>query len=131
MKNLSNFPPVYYINLDFREDRKNLMVLYFDDVSKNIKSAVCLDGKIREAKVFTKKQAKKLVDFIELNKDKKSCIVHCTAGISRSGAVGSFINDYYNNNSKEFYRKHPNIEPNSVVKSLLKNEYEDRHYGKR
>tara|TARA_B100000035_G_scaffold73040_1_gene60354 strand:- start:378 stop:503 length:126 start_codon:yes stop_codon:yes gene_type:complete len=31
MNNLSNFPPVYYVNLDFRDDRKKFIEKSFHD----------------------------------------------------------------------------------------------------
>jgi predicted protein tyrosine phosphatase len=40
-------------------------------------------------------QAKKIVAFIEKNKDKDYIIVHCFIGVSRSGAVAKWINEEY------------------------------------
>ena len=51
----------------------------------------------------------------------KDLIIHCTAGISRSGAVGSCLNHYFNSRSddmmdyKDFVDRHPHIHPNTLV----------------
>lgn len=42
-------------------------------------------------------EAQRLVDFIKTHPD-KDFIVHCFMGISRSGAVAKFINEYYDMN---------------------------------
>jgi predicted protein tyrosine phosphatase len=65
-------------------------------------------------------QAKQIIDFIEANKDKEICIVHCAAGISRSGAVGTFINDLYGEPYEVFRMINPYIHPNSHVLSTLR-----------
>ena len=74
--------------------------------------------------LFTNEQAKELYEFIKINKDKSRAIIHCGAGISRSGAIGVFIHSLYGNNSpemtyEEFKRKNPRILPNSYVLRLL------------
>lgn len=47
---------------------------------------------------ISKDQAKSIVEFIkEIHSfnEPLSLIIHCTAGVSRSAAIGKFINDYY------------------------------------
>ena len=61
----------------------NLLVLYFDDVNEE------------EANAMTPEQAKQIVDFIHTD-DNRPIMVHCTAGVSRSGAVGQVLNWYFN-----------------------------------
>lgn len=44
---------------------------------------------------FTQNKARQIVNFIDIShKKKKNIAVHCFVGISRSGAVAKFINDY-------------------------------------
>jgi predicted protein tyrosine phosphatase len=62
-----------------------------------------------------------LFDFIEANNNKISFIIHCSAGISRSGAVAQFINDYFDFDEEKFKLNNPFIHPNPHVFSLLKN----------
>ena len=100
----------------FKNDKSNLKVMYFDDVSED----VYLDGKL-QSKAFTEDQGKGLLEFIEKNKDKKSCVVHCTAGISRSGAVGLFINDYFKGDYFEFMKVNQYVKPNPHISRVLNN----------
>lgn len=45
---------------------------------------------------FDRKKAETITRFVEQSfRKKKNVIVHCFAGISRSGAVAKFINEYY------------------------------------
>lgn len=64
--------------------------------------------------------AGELFRFIEKNKDKKQWIVHCTAGISRSGAVGEFLADYFGISYHLFKRDNPQVKPNTLVKNTLR-----------
>ena len=48
--------------------------------------------------------------------------VHCNAGISRSGAIGTFANDYCGMNYSEFLKNNPYIMANSYVLRLLRRE---------
>lgn len=82
--------------------------------------------------VFTKEQARKIKAFADkVIANKKDLIIHCAAGISRSGATGVALNDYANrllSNNKEDWRYFINkgceheIFPNSYVLRLLKKE---------
>ena len=46
-------------------------------------------------KVFTRKKAKEIIDFTtNLSPDIRYLVIHCYAGISRSGAVTKFITKY-------------------------------------
>lgn len=69
--------------------------------------------------IFNERQAKELTVFIEQNKDKESCIVHCSAGVSRSGAIGEFINDLYGESYRVFRKRNFRIIPNQLIKRLL------------
>ena len=103
-------------------DADNLLILYFDDVEEGFPNAM------------TPEQAKQIVDFIRIEDD-HPIIVHCTAGISRSGAVGEVLNWYFNRFEADdsAYRKfeimHPDIVPNAHVHRLLLAELQ-RNYEK-
>lgn len=96
------------------ENKENVMVLFFDDVEQDVETH---EG---TAKAFTESQALELFSFIKKHKNKESCIVHCAAGISRSGAVGTFINDYFGEDWIEFKKQNPFICPNGLVLRMLK-----------
>lgn len=122
--NVENITKTFFISINdtcgttevpYFENKENVKVLFFDDVDFDIEVS---SHKI--AKAFTTTQAEELFDFINKHKDKESCIVHCAAGMSRSGAVGTFINDYFGGDWFEFKKLNPHIHPNSLVLRLLK-----------
>lgn len=47
---------------------------------------------------FSDVQAKIILNFIKTNGHKKNYMVNCFAGISRSGAIAKFINEYHGTN---------------------------------
>lgn len=108
------------------EEKENVKVLFFDDIEEDLKLPTKISGQFVIAKAFTEKQSVELFDFIEKHKDKESCIVHCTAGISRSGAIGTFINDFYGGDTEEFKKQNPYVLPNGLVLMLLKRAYRNK-----
>lgn len=99
-------------------DLPNVLILKFDDVdSPEIDKGYTF---------FDTAQADAITSFVETS-DPRPIICHCTAGISRSGAVGSALNEYYNNRSGAtneedhlaFSRINPHINANYHVLKLL------------
>jgi len=75
--------------------------------------------------LFHKGQAKEIVDFVKgVQEDGEDSIfvAHCMAGISRSGAVGSFTCDYYGLDYEEFLKDNPFNFANPHVLKLLQAE---------
>jgi predicted protein tyrosine phosphatase len=66
-------------------------------------------------------ELQKIVDFVNLNQDKKAFIVHCSAGVSRSGAVATFIRYkfIYDIDKEKFMRENRNIQPNLYILNRL------------
>ena len=102
-------------------DAENLLILYFDDVDEGFPNAM------------TPEQAREIVNFVRLE-DNRPIIVHCTAGISRSGAVGEVLNWYFNRyleDNPPVYRLNEimnrDIVPNSHVRRLLLAELQRNH----
>lgn len=100
----------------------NILKLQFDDVTE-------LEG--NEYIHFNQYLAKKIVDFIKSIKDdgSKDFYVHCDAGVSRSGAVGYLLNEWFNkfiSDNKEddefFKQTNSHIMPNPQVIRILKQE---------
>ena len=102
----------------FNQEHTNVKIIHFDDIVDV--SDISEYEKEFNAKAFTKEQARELIEFIIKNADKPICIVHCAAGISRSGAVGRFINDFFGGDDEFFRKTNPHIHPNSLVTRLLK-----------
>ena len=70
----------------------------FDDVEQYYKEQTIGNYKKPAISPISKDQAKEIVDYIQHLQelpDSLKLIVHCYAGVSRSAAVGKFINDYY------------------------------------
>lgn len=106
------------------------LVLHFDDATEATVSRTGVSFKL-----FNKEMAWAICKFIESKlkefPETDTIWVHCTAGISRSGAVGVVLNDYFNkfleNNPEDFYEfKHKGhermLDPNPLVVRILKNE---------
>lgn len=103
----------------FKKNHDNVLNLAFDDCS--------VDGEAsptqpKGTKSMSQVQAMQLYHFIKRNLDKEQCIVHCMAGISRSGAVGTFINDLVKGDFEKFSMNNPQIVPNVHVMRLLNRE---------
>jgi len=76
-------------------------------------------------KLFNWRQAQEIISFgedINKGKDKSVLIIHCDGGVSRSGAVSTFLNDYYGLDFNGFKRKNPQIKPNHYILRVLKEE---------
>lgn len=100
---------------------ENLLVLFFDDVEEG-------------PNAMTAEQARQIADFVSRPNDDRPIIVHCSAGISRSGAVGEVLNWYFNRyleDNPAAYRRfeltHPDLIPNAHVRRLLLAELRRRH----
>lgn len=92
----------------FRHQHKNVLNLTFDDITAPEKwqkmtqfakqSAGGSDSGKNEVPgsdcvLFDEEMASRLVQFVEENRAAKVWIVHCSAGISRSGAVSRWLKD--------------------------------------
>lgn len=104
----------------FKKDHPNVLNLDFDDITED----KMYKGHLFKA--MSEEQADKCIEFIENNKN-KNFEIHCTAGISRSGAVSQFIFEFYNQDKVyseadfEYFNRH--IRPNNHVLTLLKRAY--------
>lgn len=116
----------YYLEEDeyhwFKKNHNNVLNLEFDDIEHDI------DWKGHQFKALNENDAIKIVDFIE-NNIGKTFYIHCRAGVSRSGAIGSYINQMYYKiyNDEQFIKDNPRISPNGHVLRLLKREYYKRN----
>ena len=124
----------------FKTNHTNVLNLQFDDVEhdmyyskvvteKNGKTTVKNSNKLM-AVAFTENQGKEIIDFISkiVPTDKTVLFIHCTAGISRSGAVGVFCNEYFNLDTIDFKTRNQYIQPNGRVLNVLHNLTIYSHY---
>ena len=105
----------------FRTSSPGVLVMQFYDINQRITD---LDGTVYEP--MTDVQAHEILRFIEANRQ-RHFLVHCTAGIARSGAVATFIHEYLTERNKEyvttyeeFKRDNRQIIPNLHVLTQLR-----------
>jgi predicted protein tyrosine phosphatase len=105
---------------------KNWVSLIFDDITKkvyeNIKKIYPHSNKMNKIKLFSNKNAQTIINFIDKYKNDKEdfiLIIHCKAGVSRSGAVGWFTCKYLGLDQNKFLENNKNIYPNKYVLMLL------------
>lgn len=107
----------------FDKDYPNVLRLVFDDVTDEEFKRVSEQTQ-RELTLFSAEQAKQVLSFLENNKHVDTLYVHCTAGVSRSGAVGTIANDFYGKETFfEFTQSNPYIKPNYFIVALLRRVY--------
>lgn len=94
----------------------NLKLCFWD-----LKSAIEHGGKILYPP--NESDARRIVNFLLKHKDNKSVvIINCAAGVSRSGAVAQFCQDFLNYEWNEFCKSCS--VPNSVLYRLMVNYYQ-------
>lgn len=114
----------------FKSDKSNVKIMTFADLEEDKELPVIGEERTELFKAMSREQAAELYQFIKANKDKEAVMIHCTAGVARSGAVGVFINDFIGGNYHELMRNNPSIQPNPHVYRLLHNEwYKDIAYN--
>ena len=94
-------------------EHPSLLILRFDDVEGG------------QSRAMTESDAMKIVRFAKRDAE-KSILIHCNAGISRSGSVGEVLNWYFNRHLQrndrdfeQFVRNHPDLMPNVHVRRTL------------
>ena len=98
----------------------NILCIKFDDYCSFEEG--CVDREIPW--LFRRDEAERIVRFVV--DDKRPLIVQCTAGISRSGAVGEaldwYFNRYLHKNPTDhdfFVKNNPQIRPNRLVFDVM------------
>lgn len=76
----------------FRYPHRNVLNLDFDDIAapdewKNL-------SECSQYILFDENMAGQIADFVDANKNAAVWIVHCSAGVSRSGAVSKWLTDW-------------------------------------
>lgn len=102
---------------------QNIISLKFSDVSDKELDIIKTASKHEANKVilFNEQHAKQIIEFVnKINKQQDHVlVVHCNAGISRSGAVGLFVCRYLHLDEKMFRAYHPDIQPNFYIYNIL------------
>ena len=77
----------------FRQRHRNVLNLIFDDVSASGTEPLAGSSDGDGYVIFDESMACEIAAFVETNKDASIWIVHCSAGVSRSGAVSRWLKD--------------------------------------
>ncbi len=84
----------------------------------------------RPSYVFmSEEDAKRIVDHVvrfHEHPERWECLVHCMAGVSRSGAVGTFIQRVAGIPAEHFLTQNTGLHPNGYVLKLLAREWTRR-----
>lgn len=96
---------------------KDILRLEFHDTDPKKKGAKNQEEDIQVLKLFSESQAVEIMNFLKIHEnDIDTVVVHCEAGISRSGAVAKFIAYLYGLRFPETYQ----LYNNHVFSTLLK-----------
>jgi hypothetical protein len=93
----------------FKEPHSNVTTCIFDDTLTDFEYDL-IGGGTAWARTITDEQAKELAGFIHRNID-KSFLIHCRAGVSRSGAVAVFVCEKKGMSLQECVDMNPYIHP--------------------
>ena len=113
----------YYNKAIFHRNHHNVLTLWFDDVI--VDNEPSPTNQAPDTKAFSKEQAKQIIEFVNENQNAKGFIIHCAAGISRSGAVGQWIIDLFEGDQGKFERTNPHIFPNGYIIRTLNETYKN------
>ena len=98
----------------------HLQTLTFDDICNEPETPEDLGNAI----LFNEDMAHAIMRFVD--DGKLPLLVHCTAGISRSGAVGEVLNWYFNRyletstaDDEDFVQNNRQIQPNTIVRRIM------------
>ncbi len=96
----------------FEEDTDQHITLRFDDVTAQW-------GR-DDVIVFNEDHAEKVLSFVDSMDSSLDLIVHCTAGISRSGAVGLTVTEALGLDPHTFNDYNVHIQPNPLVVKVMR-----------
>ena len=98
----------------------HLLTLTFDDICNEPETPEDLGNAV----LFNEAMAQQIMRFVD--DGKLPLLVHCTAGISRSGAVGEVLNWYFNRylehntqDDEDFTQNNRQIMPNTIVRRIM------------
>lgn len=112
---ISVIDPIYYPIFNENDD---VLTLFFWDLERPMRGY---------SELFTEDMADEVLDYFDLKiNNGKDWLIHCTAGISRSGAIASFLREQLNINYREFMDKNPRVNPNMLVLRTLRNKFNER-----
>ena len=95
----------------------------FSDITKKTYDFIPkdeLNSHFKTINLFTRDLAHQIINFIDKIKNEvDTLVVHCTAGVSRSGSCGLFAHRYLGTDEEEFWRLNSLILPNDYILEML------------
>ena len=98
----------------------HLLTLVFDDICNEPETPEDLGNAV----LFNEAMAQQIMRFVD--DGELPLLVHCTAGISRSGAVGELLNWSFNRyqernvaDDEDFTQSNRQIQPNTIVRRIM------------
>lgn len=107
--------------LHFKKNHPNVLTLFFDDVDEPLNIEDLKTGNYIPITPMNEAQGGQIISFARSNEDKRTFLVHCAAGVSRSGAVAKFLCEFFGMESKDFYEMNPHTHPNQRIINILRN----------
>jgi predicted protein tyrosine phosphatase len=110
----------------FDEDKPSVITLFFDDVRPN---SAFLERDEVPVTLFAWEHAERIIEFLvefHARPTEDILYVNCGAGVSRSGAVITFVRDLYDLDHVQFDADNPQIFPNSWILETLEKCWKER-----
>ena len=104
---------------------RGILSLQFEDIDCRPENKEQTENYKKQYKIFTKKQAKQILKFINEITNIDTIICQCSAGISRSAGVAAALGVILNGSDKEIFND-PRYCPNRFVYRTILNEYENQ-----
>lgn len=103
----------------FKETEKNILQLVFDDIDAESEEDEIFYKNYNKKQIPTKEHITAIKTFLK-ETHPNLLLIHCHAGISRSGATGIIAGDYYNgrNGINMVLDDNPHIRPNAWMLKL-------------
>lgn len=110
----------------FKEQHSNVINIDFDDVEEDTEWSNS-NGSSGKYVCISDDQAKELYEFIKKNIG-RNFYIHCSAGVSRSQAVGLFIREFFPEFNYGERESNPCVTPNNKVLMMLKRCWYSENY---
>ena len=105
----------------FEQKQKNILTLQFDDIGHRDYLG---NGWNASWIPFNAGHAFRIIDFLRKMDQTLPLVINCHAGISRSGAIGTFACKYFGLDYSDFSMENRHIIPNSFILKILETEAE-------
>ena len=104
----------------FENEHPNVLRVVFDDVEQDERKWGEDVQHFFEAKAMTVEQGQQIVNFLKAVPENNDLFIFCSKGESRSGAVGIFATELYEQDLDKFLSENPYVGPNEFVLKTLR-----------